>query len=579
MRKALLSISILFLFGCAQQVAPTGGPKDETPPKVLAESPENLSTNFNAEQIIISFDEYVKLTSVSEQVVISPPMLRAPSYQLKKKSLIVKFEQPLAENTTYTINFGEAIRDNNEGNILANYTYVFSTGAHLDSMQVKGKLIDALTGEAVPDALVMLYKNNVASLPIDTTPNYFSRSNESGLFHIEHVADQAYKIFALKDENANYRFDVPTEQIGFLDSLIVPFSKSTPTLPDSTRVDSLANDSTVQLTKKGSSTIPSYDMTMFVEEDTTQFLKKAYCEHFGKLVFVYNRPVNNLQIEMRGSSLKREWLLKDYNATRDSVIVWTTDAVPDTLDLLLDIGRPTKDTVELVMKERSDEITVVAKSSSKGKKSNRVEKFQLKGIVATRNGRSPKPGSPLSIVWNHPVIGMDISKLKLYEDSVRVNYDITSNDQALRTFDIRYPWKKDRNYQLLILDSAFNDIYDLWNDTIDVTFTGTDKEMLGELSLKITENPNSRLVIELLNSAGVVIDSRSVNGVGTEVFEKLDPGKYSIQIVSDINGNGRWDSGRYADLLQPEPIQLIEKGAEVRANWELELEWNPNENK
>ena len=579
MRKALLPVSILFLFGCAQQVAPTGGPKDETPPKVLAESPENLSVNFDAEQIVISFDEYIQLTSTSEQVVISPPMLRAPSYQLKKKSLIVKFEETLAENTTYTINFGEAIRDNNEGNILANYTYVFSTGAHLDSMQVKGKLVDALTGEAVPDALVMLYKNNIASLPIDTTPNYFSRSNESGLFHIEHVADQAYKIFALKDENANYRFDVPTEQIGFLDSLIVPFSKATPTLPDSTRVDSLANDSTVQLTKKGSSTIPSYDMTMFVEEDTTQFLKKAYCEHFGKLVFVYNRPVDGLQIEMRGSPLKREWLLKDYNATRDSVIVWTTDAVPDTLDLLLGIGRPTKDTVELVMKERSDEITVVTKSSSKGKKSNRIEKFQLKGNVATRNGRSPKPGSPLSIVWNHPVIGMDISKLKLYEDSVRVNYDITSNDQALRRFDISYPWKKDRNYHLLILDSAFNDIYDLWNDTIDVTFKGTDKEMLGELSLKITENPNSRLVIELLNSVGTVVDTKSVNGIGTEVFEKLDPGKYSIQIVSDINENGRWDSGRYTDLLQPEPIQLIEKGAEVRANWELELEWNPNENK
>jgi hypothetical protein len=178
MRNAFFTISILLLFGCAQQVAPTGGPKDKTPPGILAEIPANLSTEFSAKEIVISFDEYIQLTSPTEQVVISPPMLKSPSYKLNQKSLVLKFEQELTPNTTYTINFGEAIRDNNEGNILANYTYVFSTGAYLDSMQVKGKLIDAITGEPEKDALVMLYKSDIDSLPLNSLPDYFTRSSE-----------------------------------------------------------------------------------------------------------------------------------------------------------------------------------------------------------------------------------------------------------------------------------------------------------------------------------------------------------------------------------------------------------------
>ncbi|MGB0367779.1 MAG: hypothetical protein ACPGD8_00130 [Flavobacteriales bacterium] len=181
-------------------------------------------------------------------------------------------------------------------------------------------------------------------------------------------------------------------------------------------------------------------------------------------------------------------------------------------------------------------------------------------------------------MWNHPVIDTDLSKIKLYEDSIRVSYDIVSEDPALRVFDIYYDWKKDKKYDLLVLDSAFTDIYSLRNDTVVVSFIGTDKKSLGELSLKITEEPKAQLIVELLSSNGSVVESRIVNELGIIMFERLNPGIYALRVIQDLNANNRWDSGWYSVKQQPEPIKTIQNEAEVRQNWELELEWNPNEN-
>ena len=574
MSRLIVIFGVLLLFSCAQQVAPTGGPKDTTPPKILEEIPANLSTGFSSDRIEIAFDEFIKLQGTSEQVVISPPLLRQPNYQLKKKSLVVKFDEELSPNTTYTINFGEAIRDNNEGNILANYTYVFSTGAYLDSMQVQGKLTDVSTGEPEADALVMLYKNDIDSLPMDTTPNYFTRTDESGHYHIRNVADQPYKIFALKDENANYKFDVKTEKIGFLDSLILPYTKLAPIKPDTTAIDSVSTDTTAtEMVKSGSAPIPNYDMLMFVEEDTTQFLKKSYCDYFGKLVFIYNKPVSEFQLEMKDFSAKKQWKLEDFSPTGDTITVWLTDVVPEVMTLYPSIDAEPADTVEITMKERTEVIS--SGGQSKGAK-RKQEKFALAASTRPGANRSPKPNEPLSLVWNHPILGLDISRMKLYEDSTRVNYDITTEDPALRVFDIAYAWKPGSKYRLLVLDSAFTDIYDLWNDTIETSFKASDKNMFGSLTLKITEPPTKPILVELVSTSKKLIDRKTVKQVEKVVFKQLTPGKFNLVVIEDQNGNGKWDTGNYLEKLQPEPIQTIEKGAEVRANWDLELEWNPN---
>ncbi|MFM1875155.1 MAG: hypothetical protein RL266_892 [Bacteroidota bacterium] len=574
MKKGLWAIGILLLFGCAQQVAPTGGPKDETPPKILAEKPNNLSARFDAKEIVLTFDEFIQLNAPAEQIVISPPMLKPPLYVLRKKSLVIKLQQELSPNTTYTINFGEAIKDNNEGNVLSNYTYVFSTGDQLDSMRVQGKLIDALTGSPEPDALVMLYKNDVDSLPLTTIPDYFTRTGKDGTYAIDHVADQAFKIFALKDENANYLFDVPTEKIGFIDSLIVPYNPKTPASDDSLKLDTVVTDSLQAIRKTNSKPIASYDMVMFVEEDTTQFLKKAYCDYFGKLVFVYNRPIESFDISLSNVTFKKQWHLLDVAPTLDTVVVWVTDLIPDSMELLVAVQNGVPDTVGLVMKPYSQ--TLNSSVKVKGQK-RREEKFALTANFQPVKSKAPKPNEPLKVIWNHPIIGMDISTMKLYEDSVRVIYDITTSDPALRRFDISYPWKKGKKYNLIVADSAFTDVYGLYNDSLGNGFTGMDKDMYGSLSLKLESPPKNPILVELINSSQALVERWATKIQESIKFSRLDPGTYDLLIVEDLNNNGRWDSGKYIRNQQPEYIKVIEKGSEVRANWDLELEWNPTE--
>lgn len=571
-------VGVLLLFGCAQQVAPTGGPKDETPPEILSEIPANLSTNFDGNKIEIAFDEFIKLQAPSEQIIISPPIAKQPSYQLKKKSLIVKFEAPLSPKTTYTINFGEAIRDNNEGNILANYTYVFSTGNHLDSMQLKGRVSDVLTGEPEEGALVMLYKNNIDSLPLDTTPDYFTRSNKSGNFHIKNIANQDYKIFALKDENANYKFDVPTEKIGFLDTLVEPFFPPRPTVRDTSAVDSLTTDSSIVdsvLQNVEVNAATTYNIQMFIEEDTTQFLKKAYCDYFGKLVFVYNRPIERFQLSIDGYSNKKQWRLEELTSTKDSVIIWVTAAVPDTMSLIISPDNSVIDTVEIVMKSLEETTKPTKRFSSRKSKE---KPFGLT-VNIHPNKRSPKPGDPLVLTWSHPILGLDISKLKLYEDSLRVLYDIQTEDPSLKSFDVIFDWKKDKTYRMVIADSAFTDLYNLWNDTIETTFVGTDKDAFGSISLNIKEAPENQVIIEVFNSAEKLVGQQTIINKGLFEFKQLNPGNYRIDLISDINENGKWDSGRYSEKTQPEPVKVLQSSAEVRQNWDLELEWNPNDDK
>ncbi len=569
MKRILVIVLFLLHYGCAQIVSPTGGSKDVTPPEILNEDPSNLSTDFASEKVVISFDEFIKLNNPTEQVIISPPMLKQPSYSLRRKSLVVKFEQELEPNTTYTINFGEAIQDNNEGNVLKNYTYVFSTGSALDSMQVRGKLVDALTAEPIEDALAMLYKQNIDSLPLDTIPNYFTRTGKDGTFTIDHIADQPYKIFALKDQNSNYRFDIPDEQIGFLDSLVQPDPPMAPAVLDSVASDSLDKKGT-ELRKKERE---FYKIKLFEEEDTTQFLKRAYCEHYGKLVFAYNRPVGQFNAEIDGLTFKKQWALKEYSTSRDTVVLWTTDVVPDTMVIHFQIDSEPSDTVELVMKEREKK-TGASKTRKGMRKRSAVFALSLKTDPANRS--CPKPQESLSFIWSHPIVNMDMQRVSLREDSIRVKYQLSTKDTALRRFELSYPWKKDARYNIHISDSAFQDLFGLWNDTIEHSFIGTDKEMLGELSLNITEQPEDALVIQLLNQSGAILETKMVASKGVVMFSQLNPGKYGIRVVVDKNGNGKWDSGRYLFHLQPEPIRSVKQDAEVRANWNMELEWNPN---
>ena len=588
--RAFLYGLSLFLLGCAQIITPTGGPKDETPPKVVGEWPANQSVNFSANQIEIEFDEFIVFDKPSENVIISPPLLKSPIYALKQKSLIIKLPEQLAPNATYIFNFGEAIRDNHEGNILNNYTYVFSTGAQLDSMELKGKLVDAVTSEPVEGAMLMLYRSNQDSLPKTTLPDFFARTAKDGQFHIRNIPDLRYKIFALKDQNTNYRFDVPNEMIGFLDTLVRPDAPirvakadttiqadtsavpkiETPVIADTTSANKGAKGTTEAST--------ALQIKMFEEEDTTQFLKKASCEHFGKYVFVYNRPVGKFSALLPANVLpsKRQWAIKEFSAKRDTITLWATANAPDTLDLILSIASR-KDTIQLVNKARN----TTGKPDSVGKRGSKSnsKKFELTLQTNPSMGKPPKPDQPIQLIWNHPVVSLDLNKIELREDSVPVNFNLNATDTALRKFALYYDWKVGKHYQVHLSDSAAIDVFGLKNDTIDFNFTAIDNEKLGDITLNVSNIKGQQKLIELVDGAKRTVASRVVNANGALVFPQLEPGKYALLMIDDQNGNGRWDSGRYAFHQQPEPIVILKSDIDVRANWQMDLEWDADEAK
>lgn len=586
---AIAYLALLLLISCAQVVSPTGGPKDETPPKVKAEYPPNGSVRFEGSSFTVEFDEFTVIQNPNENVIISPPLAKNPTYTIKRKSLVVKWEEELTPDATYIFNFGEAIRDNNEANILNNYTYVFSTGAALDSMELKGKLTDAVTGEPVEGGMLMLYRNDIDSLPRTTLPDYFGRTGKDGYFHIRNIPDIPYKAFALRDQNTNFRFDVPDEMIGFIDTLVRPDPPVREPRPDTTvigldslslPVDSIAvaepdSAALVKERLKGSGPQRTFlNVRMFVEEDTTQFLKKSSAVQHGQFIFVYNRPVSRFRALLPAGKVAAgtQWAVREYSANRDTVTLWATEAAPDTLDLIA-IADGLTDTVQLIMKPRP--VAGAKTSASKGGRAGkgRQVEFKLSLVTDPPTGRAPAPGRPLQLTWSHPVIDFDLSRIELREDSVPVNFELSSRDTALRRFDLSYLWKMGRRYSLLVSDSAVTDIFGLHNDTVRTDFTGIDNTQLGELTLTVTHLAGQR-VLELLNASKKVVERRVISTDGDLHFKQLTPGKYAIVIIDDTNGNGRWDSGRYAYGLQPEPIFTLKSDIEVRANWQMELKWD-----
>lgn len=592
---AIAYAALLLLISCAQVVTPTGGPKDETPPKIKAEYPPNESVNFTKKSFVVEFDEFIQIQTPNEYVIISPPLRKNPTYTIKGKSLVVKWEDELTADATYIFNFGEAIRDNNEANILNNYTYVFSTGAVLDSMELKGKLTDAITGEPVENAMLMLYRNDVDSLPRTALPDYFGRTGKDGIFHIRNIPDLPYKAFALKDQNTNFRFDVPDEMIGFIDTLVRPDPPIREAKPDTTvkndsttiSLDSLAvpvdsilksdTDSTVlgKIGRKANISARNFlNMKMFVEEDTIQFLQKSIAEHFGKFVFVYNRPVSRFRALLPASSTAagRQWAIREFSTKRDTVTLWTTDAAPDTLNLLLKADN-LSDTVQMVMKERPASGSAIKSGGGGRKGKTKDSAFKLTLSSDPPTGRAPAPGSPLWLIWGHPVIDLDLARIELREDSVPVNFEMTSSDTALRRFAVAYPWKTGKKYDLLVADSAATDLFGLRNDTVRIAFTGIDDTQLGDITLQVS-NLTGQKVLELVNASKQVVASRIITQNGEQHFPRLQPGQYALVMVDDLNANGRWDSGRYAYGLQPEPIVTLKTGIDVRANWQMELKWD-----
>ena len=548
---------MLSFIRCANVVSPTGGPKDVTPPIVLTAVPENQSTMFNGKEINITFDEYVTLNNPNANILISPPLEKNPEYKLSGKSLIVKFKEPLRTETTYSINFGESIKDLHEGNIFKNYSYVFSTGKVIDTLTLEGKLLQADTRKPSSDYYVMLYCDendtiSIDSLPYCKKPYYLTKSDKDGNFKFSGLKNTEYLVFALKDENSNLKFDLPNESIAFLDSLVRPIYD----------VQSMIhNDSVKQEVKKMESLV----LYSFLEEDTVQKLFKKEVPEEGLLRFAFNRPAQNVKIEVLESLPDSFNIFKTYSANYDSILWYFT---PNKDSLLLTINYDTliNDTALMSLKP----LKTIGKKAKQETVSKSLE------IKTNISAGKLTPEQDLILTFKEPVTDVIMRDTSWFI----VDKDTIINDlhfEKIDSFGLKYKLAKtfvpEKSYKIIVPDSVFFSFKGVTNDTTEFSFMVPELSQYGNIfvTIEIPENV-PQIIVELLDDKDKVVASQIVAETKKIEFKYLSPRKYKLKVTLDNDGNGKWSPGDYGRKLLPEPIYFHKDVFDVKANWDIDLE-------
>lgn len=525
----LLLIVIVFLFtACAQIVAPTGGPRDTTPPKITKVSPAANSLNFNQNsEIKITFNEFMELNNPNEKTMVSPPLKYAPTFKTEGKSLIVKLNDTLKPNTTYTLFFDNCIRDITESNSISSFEYVFSTGSTIDSNFIKGSVIDALTLKPEKQVYVMLYKENIDSLPQTQKPFYVTKTNDQGDFVFSHISQGDFKIFTLTDKNSNLIFDQFTERIGFANATV------------SSKTDELAK------------------LSMFSQADTSQKILRAVISAKGKICISFKKEIVNLNISMENGSFNNRFIT-EISSNRDTVYLYDKYFLPDTVTLFISD------------QNMVDTLTI---SPSLEKKTSRKIGLDIATKISLSIINERELFDTLKITSSFPIKSFNkerISLFKIGKDTTIVPFSIIGNDSYNKIYSIVFEKKELDTYMLRVLDSTFLGYNNLSNDTTISSFTILSENDYGNLQLLLDNKKNSPLIIQLLNEKGTVLYQQFDETSSKISWKNLSPGNYQVRAIVDENRNKKWDSGNYFTKKQPERILFFANPIQIRAKWDIE---------
>lgn len=586
--------SLLLLFAaCAQQGSPSGGPRDETPPAVVESDPPNYSTRFDKKKIQITFDEYIVLDNVNQQLIVSPPMKEKPEVKLRKKTLIIEFVDTLKINTTYTFNFGDAIKDLHEGNKLQNFEYVFSTGDVLDSLSVRGTLKYSENLQAPDEPFsIMLYDDLRDSVPLLDIPLYVGRSDDSGVFSVNNLRADVYKVFALKDANNNFLFDLPSEEIAFLDSSLILNPETIRLILGEAAIDSsdLLSDTTSlamsDTTGMGGDSIPDpgpdlraiyIDLMLFTEAQEIQYITDYSREDRRNLQMVFALPLSD-SFSYRSLPEAGETppsFLEYFSPDRDTLSLWVRDSLHYKKDsLYMELKYTVRDTLNLPVLQTDTMLFSFREKSTKKKRGTegKAPEEQLEISTIGRNG-SQDLNRDLALNLNFPLESINDSLISLYHipDSVDVAVSFESRkDSLLLTRGwLSSTWIQASKYRLELLPGAITSIYPPAHDTIKVSFTSRDSEYYGKILLGLNQ-VKDRVIVQLISGDKVVMEKLAVED-GEIVFPFLAPKDYQLKFIHDRNGNGKWDTGNYMKKLQPESVEFLPVKITVRSNWDHDV--------
>lgn len=586
---------------CAKMGSPDGGWFDETPPKVIGSVPSLKATNVNRKKIAIAFDEFIKLENPNEKVIISPPQIETPEIKTHGRGIAIILKDSLKSNTTYTIDFSDAITDNNENNPMGNYTFTFSTGKEIDTMEVAGYVLEAKNLEPTKGILVGLYSNQDDSAFTTIPMLRVARTDENGHFCIKGVKKGDYRIYALQDADGNYIFNQQSEKIAFTPEVIMPSFK-----PD-IKQDTIWKDSLhiqdIKLTKYTHFLPDDVVLTAFNEKQTKRYFIKAdrKINEAFTLFFTYGSP--DLP-KIKGLNFNSENCFNiEPSINQDTITYWlkdTTVVKQDTLKLELNykatdsLGNLSQktDTIELLSK-MPYKIKVKKEKELYDKWKKQQDKNRQKG----KPYQSKYPTTPLDIKYNIPAIIApdenptidvsmpiaicDSSKIHLYEkiDSswIKTPFLFGLDPAVPRRYKIIGEWKPGHQYSLEIDSIAFKDIYGKVSNSFKQGFKVNSLDNYGTVIVSLQNMDGHNCIVQLLNGSDNVIKETSIKGGKEAVFYYIKPSTYYLRLIDDTNNNGQWDTGLYSKQLQPEAVYYYPKGFECKEKREARISWSPRQ--
>ncbi|MCF6350235.1 MAG: Ig-like domain-containing protein [Flavobacteriaceae bacterium] len=521
-----LILIMLTIYSCARRGNPTGGLKDENEPIIINAIPSHKSVNFNTKEIKIYFDEYIKLKDIQKQLIISPPLKYNPIITplgLPSKKLTIKIVDTLKANTTYVFNFGESIEDNNEGNKLSNFKYVFSTGNYIDSLTIKGVIADAFLKKTDDYVSVLLYKIDATyndSTIFKEKPMYIANTLDSTSWEITNIKKGNYKLIALKENSSNYIYDPKLDKIAFIDSVI-----------------------TIPTSKK-------FRLNLFKQESEFKLTKPIEASK-GHILFGFEGDGKKLKVR----AIDLDHYLKN-KKSEDLKATTFFDTKTDTLHYFY--KGSDLDSIKIKITNKNFEVEKVIKLRLK-KRDSLLLISTIKTILHLRD--------TVQFLSNIPLEKIDDSKISLTDkDTIPVPF--TTKLVALKKLKIIFSKKPKERYKLKILPNAIIDFFEQTNDTLNYNFTTKKETYYGSLGLKVIAD-NYPIIIQLLSEKGVLVQEVYALKNQDFKFESLIPSKYIIRVIIDSNQNKKWDTGNFIENKQPEKVYYFNKTIEIKENWFL----------
>jgi len=514
------------MMSCAKRGSITGGLKDTLAPVLSSSSPKNFNTNFKGDQIVLNFDEYVKLKNLNKQLVISPPMKHEPLITPTNvsKVLTIKIKDTLEPNTTYSFNFGQSITDNNEGNAMNQFKYIFSTGPYIDSLSIGGIVKDAYEKNVDNFVSVMLYEVNDKykdSVVYKDFPRYITNTLDSlRTFKLENLKAGKYLLVAMKDKGSNNKFNPKDDKIGFIKHFI--------TVPNDTLFE-------LELFKE---TLPLKALKPIQASGNRLFLP-----YEGKQNFKLSQP----KIVLKNNDEILETIVTQF-PKKDSLQVWYKPLKADSLQLEITKENYNKKFTFKIKDQKKDTLNITAVQN---------------GAINFRDRFTLETATPL--------VKFDKSKIKLInKDSVAVDFTTEYNELEQKLY---VDFKKEplEKYKFTFLPGALTDFYDNVNDTLSYKLTTKEYADNGNLVLNLKNVKRFPIIVEITNKKGDVVLASDYSEGNTKIqFDLLQPESFTLRITYDDNKNKIYDSGNFLNKTYAEEVFYYQKEIDVRANWDVD---------